>query len=86
MMCPDDRTVDHVGPAIAFHRTGQRFQHGVEHIRRRPATVAAEHAVPLAIFLRQMPPLRTRPRDPHHALEEGAVVTSGTTATSALGR
>lgn len=62
MMCPDDRTVDHVGTIITFDRTGQCLQHGIEYTRRCPATVAAEHAVPLAICLRQLPPLRTRPR------------------------
>jgi len=53
MVCPDHGAVDHVGAAVSFHYLDQRFQHGVEHTGGRPATVAAEHAVPLAVLVWQ---------------------------------
>src|SRR5690606_640805 len=55
---------------------GQGVKQGVEHPSLNPAPIAAEDAVPLAIFVRQLPPLRTRPRHPHHTLEKRAIVTS----------
>lgn len=85
MMRPDYRAVDHVGAGVALHHLGQRLQQGVEHSRLDPAPVTPEHAVPLAIFVRQMAPLRTRPRHPHHAFEIAPVVTSGTTSATMLG-
>ena len=86
MVCPDNGAVDHVGATIAFHRTGQCLQHGIEHTRRHPATVAAEHAVPLAIFVRQVSPLRAGPRDPHHAFKIGTIILRRAASTTTLRR
>jgi len=74
MMCPDHGAVDHVGGDVALHHFSQRFQHRVEHASCNPAPIAAEHAVPLAVFVWQMSPLRACPRNPHHAFEIEAVI------------
>jgi hypothetical protein len=74
MMCSDYGAVDHVGGGVSLHQTGKRFEHRVEHASLNPSSVAAEDAVPLAIFVGQMPPLRARPRHPHHTLKIEPVV------------
>ncbi len=74
MMCPDHRAIDHVGGCIAPRQLAQRLEHGIEHAGRDPASIAPEHAVPLAVLIGQMPPLRAGPGDPHHAFEIGAVI------------
>lgn len=55
-------------------------------ISRNPALIAAEHAVPLAIFVRQVAPLRAGPRYPHHALEIEAVILRRSAAATMLRR
>lgn len=85
-MRPDDGGVDHVGAGISLDHLGQRFEHGIEHARFDPSSVAAEHAVPLAIVVGQVPPLRPRPRHPHHALEIEPVVVGRSTSAPALRR
>lgn len=67
MMCPDDGAIDHVGSHVSLHHFRQRFEHRIEHAGFDPSSVAAKDAVPLAIFVGQVPPLRARPRHPHHA-------------------
>ena len=67
MMCPDYRTVDHVSGRVSLHHFRQCFEHCVEHTGLHPSSVAAKDAVPFAIFVGQVPPLRPRPRHPHHA-------------------
>ncbi len=67
-MCPDHCAIDHVGCRVSSSHFRQRFEHCVEHTSLDPSSVAAEHAVPFAIFVGQMPPLRARPRHPHHTL------------------
>jgi hypothetical protein len=69
MMCPDHGAVDHVGGGISFHHFRQRFEHRVEHAGRHPSSITPENAVPLAIFIGQVSPLRSRSGNPHHALE-----------------
>jgi len=86
MMCPDHRAVDHVGGWVAPRQFGQRLEHGIEHAGRDPSSIAPEHAVPLAILIRQVPPLRARPRDPHHAFEIGAVILRRAASTTTLRR
>jgi hypothetical protein len=86
MMCPDHGAIDHVGGCIPPRQLGQRLEHGIEHAGRNPSPVAPEHAVPFAIFVRQMPPLRTGPGDPHHTFEIGAVILCRSAATSAFRR
>lgn len=86
MMCPDDGAVDHVGASIPLKQFGQSFQHCFEHTGLDPASISAEDAVPLAVFIRQMPPLRTRSRHPHHAFEIAPIVMSRTAPASLLGR
>ena len=83
-MCPDQRAIDHVGGGIASRQFGQRLEHRIEHAGRDPSSVASENAVPLAIFIRQMPPLRSGSRDPHHAFEIEAVVLCTTAPATAL--
>jgi hypothetical protein len=86
MVRPDDGAVDHVGTGIAFHHLRQRFEHRVEHAGRHPAPVAPKHAVPLAIFIGKLPPLRAGAGDPHHALEIQPVILRRAAATAALRR
>lgn len=74
MMCPDHGAIDHVGGGIAPRQLGQCLEHGIEHAGCDPSSVAPEHAVPLAIPVRQVSPLRAGPRDPHHTFEIGAVI------------
>ena len=74
MMCPDNGAIDHVGRGISLHQTGKRFEHCVEHAGLDPSSVAAEDAVPFAIFVGQVPPLRPCPRHPHHAIVVKPVV------------
>lgn len=76
--------MDHVGGCVAPRQFRQRLQHGIEHAGRDPSSIAPEHAVPLAILVRQVSPLRTGPRDPHHAFEIGAVILRRTAATTPL--
>ena len=60
---------------------GQCLEHGIEHTGRDPSSITSEHAVPLAIFVRQVSPLRAGPRDPHHAFEIGTVILRWSAAT-----
>ena len=86
MMCPDHGAIDHVGGCVAPRQFRQRLQHGIEHAGRNPSSIAPENAVPLAILVRQMPPLRTGPGNPHHALEIAAIILCRAAATAALSR
>lgn len=76
MMCPDNRAVDHVGASISIDHLCQRFEHCLEHAGLDPASISAEDAVPLAVFIRQVSPLRAGARHPHHAFEIPSVVLS----------
>lgn len=73
-MRPDDGAVDHVGSSVSGHQFGKGFQHGVEHAGLDPAPIPAKNAVPLAVCVRKISPLRSRPRDPQHALEIPPVI------------
>jgi hypothetical protein len=84
MMCPDNSAIDHVGGGIAFHHLGERFEHRIEHRRRDPSPVSAEDAVPLAIFIGQMTPLRPGPGHPHHAFEIAPIVLRRTASSTPL--
>ena len=86
MMCPDHGAIDHVGGAIATRHFRQRFEHRIEHAGLDPSSVAPKHAVPLAIFVRQVPPLRTRPRHPHHTFEIRPVILCRTASPTSLRR
>ena len=86
MMCPNHRAVDHVGGSIASRQFGQRLKHGIEHSGCDPSSVAPEDAVPLAILIRQMSPLRTSPRNPHHTFEIETVILGRATSAPALRR
>jgi transposase InsO family protein len=59
-MRPDHCAVDLVGAGFALNGFRKRLQHGIEHAGRYPAPIAPEHAVPLAVPVRQVPPLRSR--------------------------
>ena len=84
MVRPDYRAVDHVGGNIALDHGGERLQHGFEHTRPNPAAIPPEHAVPLAVPVWQMPPLRARPRHPHHAFKIWPVFARGAAASPPL--
>src|SRR3546814_3299430 len=86
MMCPDHGAIDHVGSDIAPCQFGQRLENGIEHAGRDPSSIPPEDAVPLAILVRPMPPLRTGPGNPHHALEIAAIILFRAAATAALPR
>ncbi|MEN5279347.1 hypothetical protein ABE527_20740 [Brucella sp. TWI432] len=83
MMHSDNCAVDHVGASIPLDHISQSFQHFFEHAGLNPAPIVAEDAVPFAVFIRQVPPLRSRARYPHHAFEIAPVVL-GRTASAAL--
>ena len=74
MMCPDDGAVDHIGASVPFNEFGQSFEHRLEHAGLDPSSVTAEDAVPFAVFVRQMPPLRSGARHPHHTFEISTIV------------
>jgi hypothetical protein len=76
MMRPDNCAVDHVGASIPLDQFSQSFEHCFEHTGLDPASISAEDAVPLAVFIRQVPPLRTLMRHPHHAFEIAPIVLS----------
>ena len=84
MMCPDHGAIDHVGSAIPTRHFRQGFEHRIEYPGFYPSSVAPEHAVPLAIFIGKMPPLRTRPRHPHHAFKIEPIVPSRTAPSASL--
>ena len=86
MMCPDHCAIDHVGGGIASRQLGQRLEHGIEHAGRDPSSIAPEHAVPLAILVGQVPPLRAGPRDPHHAFKIRTVILRRAASTATLRR
>lgn len=86
MMCPDHGAIDHVGGRIAPCQLGQRLEHGVEHAGRDPSSIAPEDAVPLAILVRQVSPLRAGPRDPHHAFKIAAIILRRAASTTTLRR
>ena len=81
MMCPDNGAIDHVSASIPLDQFGQGFQHRLEHAGLDPSPVTAKDAVPFAIFVRQMSPLRSGARHPHHAFEIAAIVLCRATAT-----
>ena len=78
MMCPDYGAVDHVGASVPLDHLRQRFEHRFEHAGLDPPSIAAEDAVPLAVFIWQVSPLRTGARHPHHAFEIPSIVLSRT--------
>ncbi len=86
MMCPDYDTVDHVGASVPLDHFCQRFEHRFEYAGLDPASVTAEDAIPFAVFVRQMPPLRSRARHPHHAFEIAAIVLSRAAAATPFSR
>lgn len=73
-MCPDRRAIDHVSGGVVSRQFGQRLEHGIEHGGRNPSSITPEDAVPLAILIWQVTPLRSGPRDPHHTFEIGAII------------
>ena len=86
MMRPDHRAVDHVRARIVLDRFGERLQHGVEHAGLDSPAIPSEYAVPLAMLIRQLPPLRPRPRRPYHTFKIGPVVTRRPATTTSLRR
>lgn len=86
MMCPDNGAVDHVGASIPLDHLCQRFEHRFEHAGLDPASVAPEDAIPLAVFIRQMSPLRSSARHPHHAFEIAPVVLRRAATAPSFGR
>jgi hypothetical protein len=86
MMCPDHRAIDHVGGGVAPRQLGQRLEHRIEHAGRDPSSIAPEDAVPLAMLIGKMLPLRAGPGDPRHALEVAAVILRRSATATALRR
>nr|WP_245420011.1 hypothetical protein [Phyllobacterium salinisoli] len=86
MVSPDNGAVDHVGASIPLDHLCQRFEHRLEHAGLDPPSIAAEDAVPLAVFVRKMSPLRARARHPHHAFEIAPIVLSRTAAATSFSR
>jgi hypothetical protein len=86
MMCPDNGAIDHVGASIPLDQFGQRFEHSLEHTGLDPSPISAKDAVPFAVFVGQMPPLRSGARHPHHALEIPSIVLSRTASAPSFSR
>ena len=84
MMCPDNGAINHVGASLPLDHLCQRFEHRLEHPSLDPASISAEDAVPFAVFVRQMSPLRSRARHPHHALEIAPIVLGRAASASLL--
>jgi hypothetical protein len=84
MMCPDNGAVDHVGASIPLDQFSQSFEHGFEHAGFDPASISAEDAVPFAVFIWQVSPLRSRARHPHHAFEIAPIVLGWAASASLL--
>lgn len=85
-MCPDYGAIDHVGGDVSLHHLCECLQHRVKHAGRNPAPVAPEHAVPFAIFVRQVTPQRSCPGNPHHTFEVAPIVLRRTATAPSLGR
>ena len=86
MMRPDDGTINHIGGDRAPGEFRQRLKHRIEYAGRDPSSVSPENAVPFSVFIRQMTPLRARPRDPHHTFEVAPVILRWATTTTAFWR
>lgn len=86
MMCPDYGAVDHVRSGVPLYHFRQRFEYRVEHPRRHPSPITPKHAVPLAIFIGKVPPLRPCPSNPHHAFEIQPVILRRAAAATLLRR
>jgi hypothetical protein len=82
MVCADDGAVDRVGASIPFGQLGQLFEHCIEHARLDSSSISTEDAVPLAVFVGEMAPLRSRARHPHHAFEIASILLGRAAATS----
>ncbi len=80
MMCSDNGAVDHVGASIPFDQFGKGFEQCLEHAGLDPSSVTAKDAVPLAVFIGQVSPLRAGAGHPHHGLEIAPVVLRRTAA------
>jgi hypothetical protein len=85
-VCPDDGAVDHVSGGISLHHFGQRFEYCIEDAERYPSPISSKNAVPLAVLVGKVPPLRTGPSNPHHAFEIQAVILSRAATATALRR
>jgi hypothetical protein len=83
-MCPDDGAIDHVGASIPLDHLGQGLEQRIEHPRLNPSPVSAKDAVPFAVAVGQMPPLRSRASDPYHALQIPSIVLSRAAPTPAF--
>ena len=84
MMRPDNRAVDHVGASIPLDQFSQSFEHCFEYAGLDPASISAEDAVPLPVFIRQVSPLRSRARHPHHTLDIAPIVLGRAASASLL--
>ncbi|EAU40989.1 hypothetical protein FP2506_14534 [Fulvimarina pelagi HTCC2506] len=73
-MSAHDSGIDHVGRSLSIRHLRQRFEHRIEQAGFEPKAITPEDAVPFAVFIGQMPPLRPGPGKPPHAFEETAVI------------
>ena len=73
-MRPGDGAVDHVPASIRLGEFAQRLQHRIPDAGERPTPEPLIDAVPFAIFVRQMAPLRSGSCNPQHALEIAPIV------------
>ena len=86
MMRSNRGTIDHVGFAVSLHHFRQCLKHRIEHACLHPAPVATKHAVPFAVLIGKVTPLRPRPRHPHHPLEIAPVILCRATPAPPFGR
>lgn len=68
------------------NRPSDASESGFVALEEEIAALVAEDAVPLAILIRQMTPLRARARHPHHAFEIAPIVLCRPTATPSFSR
>ena len=85
-MCSDNGAVDHVGGGVSLHHFAERFEYRVEYANRNPSPITTKNAVPFAIFVGQVPPLRACPGNPHHTFKIQPIILSRAATATALRR
>jgi hypothetical protein len=71
---PDDRCVDHLQRGITCAASGKRLQEHVEDAAVGPASKLPKDRIPVAKFLRQVAPRRTRPHLPKNRVKHAPMV------------
>ncbi len=68
-MSSNDGGIDHLDAGVILAGLGQRLKHHVPHARQRPASELPIDRVPRPEMIVQIPPRRSRARDPEHPIQ-----------------